>query len=91
MEIYLALAVIYWVLSIAIEQFFLKLEEVFGRGKRSLNAIVRSDDMSEGLNYQFLWDTFFVALSGVPITLFVTLVALLDCLPTWFLTCLNKN
>lgn len=38
LEIYLALAVIYWVLSIIIEQFFLKLERVFGRGKRSISA-----------------------------------------------------
>lgn len=38
LEIYLALAVIYWVLSILIEQLFLKLEKVFGRGKRSLSA-----------------------------------------------------
>ena len=38
LEIYLALAVIYWILSITIEQVFLKIEEVFGRGKRSLNA-----------------------------------------------------
>lgn len=39
LEIYLALAVIYWVLSIMIEQVFLKLERIFGRGKRSLNAL----------------------------------------------------
>lgn len=38
LEIYLALAVIYWILSITIEQVFLKVEEVFGRGKQSLNA-----------------------------------------------------
>lgn len=38
LEIYIALAVIYWILSITIEQIFLKIEEVFGRGKRSLNA-----------------------------------------------------
>lgn len=40
--------------------------------------------MSEGLNYQFLWETFFVALSGVPIALFVTVVALLIALPSGF-------
>lgn len=34
LEIYLALAVIFWVLSIAIEQFFFKLEKVFSKGKR---------------------------------------------------------
>ncbi|MCZ2257765.1 amino acid ABC transporter permease [Sporosarcina sp. G11-34] len=33
LEIYLALAVIFWVISIAIEQFFLKLEKVFSKGK----------------------------------------------------------
>lgn len=38
LEIYLALAVIYWIISIIIEQFFLKLESVFGKGKRSLRV-----------------------------------------------------
>lgn len=38
LEIYLALAVIYWGLSIAIEQFFLKVEKGLGKGRRSLNA-----------------------------------------------------
>lgn len=46
--------------------------------------------MSEGLNYQFLVDTFFVALSGVPITLFVTAVALLVALPLGFLLALTR-
>ena len=46
--------------------------------------------MSEGLNYKFLWDTFFVALSGVPIALFVTLVALLIALPAGFLLALSR-
>lgn len=46
--------------------------------------------MSEGLNYKFLWDTFFVALSGVPIALFVTLVALLIALPVGFLLALSR-
>ena len=46
--------------------------------------------MSEGLNYKFLWDTFFVALSGVPITLLVTIVALLIALPAGFLLALSR-
>ena len=46
--------------------------------------------MSEGLNYKFLLDTFFVALSGVPITLFVTIVALLIALPAGFLLALTR-
>lgn len=39
LEVYLALAVIYWILSILIEQFFLKMEKIFGRGKRSMQAV----------------------------------------------------
>lgn len=46
--------------------------------------------MSEGLNYRFLIDTFFVALSGVPITLLVTIVALLIALPLGFLLALTR-
>lgn len=46
--------------------------------------------MSEGLNYKFLWDTFFIALSGVPITLLVTIVALLIALPAGFLLALSR-
>lgn len=46
--------------------------------------------MSEGLNYTFLIDTFFVALSGVPITLLVTIVALLIALPLGFLLALTR-
>lgn len=46
--------------------------------------------MSEGLNYKFLVDTFFVALSGVPITLVVTIVALLIALPAGFLLALTR-
>lgn len=38
LEIFLALAIIYWVLSILIEHFFLKLEKVFSKGKRTLKA-----------------------------------------------------
>ena len=39
LEIFLALAIIYWILSIAIEQFFLKLEKFFGKGKRTLDTM----------------------------------------------------
>ncbi|MEK5070398.1 amino acid ABC transporter permease [Sporosarcina sp. FSL K6-1508] len=46
--------------------------------------------MSDGLNYKFLVDTFFIALSGVPITLFITLVALLFALPLGFLLALTR-
>ncbi len=38
LEIYIALAVFYWVLSIAIEKFFGKLEKVFSKGQRSLKT-----------------------------------------------------
>lgn len=46
--------------------------------------------MSEGLNYKFLWETFFVALSGVPITLLVTAVALAIALPMGYLLALSR-
>lgn len=46
--------------------------------------------MSEGLNLKFLWDTFFVALSGVPVALLVTAVALLIALPAGFLLALSR-
>jgi L-cystine transport system permease protein len=46
--------------------------------------------VSEGLNYKFLFDTFFIALSGVPITLFITLIALLVALPLGFLLALTR-
>lgn len=38
LEIFLALAVIYWILSILIEQFFLKLEKFFSKGNQSLKT-----------------------------------------------------
>ncbi|MEC5423961.1 amino acid ABC transporter permease [Virgibacillus sp. C22-A2] len=38
LEIFLALAIIYWVLSILIENFFLKLERVFSKGKQPLRT-----------------------------------------------------
>lgn len=46
--------------------------------------------MSEGLNMEFLIDTFFVALSGVPITIGVTVVALLVALPAGFFLALLR-
>lgn len=46
--------------------------------------------MSEGLNYRFLMETFFIALSGVPIALFITIVALLIALPAGFLLALTR-
>lgn len=38
LEIYLALAVIYWILSIAIERIFLQLEKIFGKGKQIIKT-----------------------------------------------------
>lgn len=38
LEIFLALAVIYWILSILIEQFFLRLEKFFSKGNQSLKT-----------------------------------------------------
>ncbi|RLL43898.1 amino acid ABC transporter permease [Oceanobacillus piezotolerans] len=38
LEIYIGLSIIYWVLSIIIEQFFLKLERVFSKGNKGLKA-----------------------------------------------------
>ena len=42
------------------------------------------------MNYQFLLETFFVALSGVPIALLVTVVALVIALPLGFLLALTR-
>ncbi|WP_339323113.1 amino acid ABC transporter permease [Paenibacillus sp. FSL W8-0194] len=39
LEIYLALSLIYWVVSIAIEQLFSKLERIFGKGKQALKTV----------------------------------------------------
>lgn len=39
LEIFLALALIYWVISIAIEQFFFRLEKWVGKGKRLLKSV----------------------------------------------------
>ncbi|MFD1360902.1 amino acid ABC transporter permease [Lentibacillus salinarum] len=38
LEIYIGLSIIYWVLSIIIEQFFLKLEKIFSKGKKNLKT-----------------------------------------------------
>jgi L-cystine transport system permease protein len=46
--------------------------------------------VSEGLDYKFLVETFFVALSGVPTALFITIVALLVALPLGFLLALTR-
>lgn len=46
--------------------------------------------MSEGLDYKFLVDTFFVALSGVHIALAITIVALLVALPFGFILALTR-
>jgi len=39
LEIYIALSIIYWVISITIEQFFLKLEKVLSKGKQAIKAV----------------------------------------------------
>lgn len=39
LETYIALSIIYWVLSIAIEQFFLKLEKIFSKGNQVAKAV----------------------------------------------------
>ncbi len=39
LEIFIALALIYWVISIAIEQFFFRLENKVGKGKRILKSV----------------------------------------------------
>ncbi|MCH1625473.1 amino acid ABC transporter permease [Fredinandcohnia quinoae] len=46
--------------------------------------------MSQGLDVQFLIDTFFVALSGVPVALLITVVSLLIALPLGFLLALTR-
>jgi L-cystine transport system permease protein len=38
LEIYIALSLIYWVLSIAIEQFFFRLEKLFSKGKQVIKT-----------------------------------------------------
>lgn len=44
----------------------------------------------EFINWQFLFDTFFVALSGVPVALLVTVVALIVAVPLGFLLALAR-
>jgi len=39
LEIYIGLSIIYWILSILIEQFFLKLEKIFSKGKKNLKTV----------------------------------------------------
>lgn len=39
LEIFIALALIYWVISIVIEQFFFRLENKVGKGKRILKSV----------------------------------------------------
>ena len=39
LEIYIALSIIYWVISIVIEQLFLKLEKVLSKGKQAIKAV----------------------------------------------------
>lgn len=46
--------------------------------------------MSSGLDFKFLVDTFFVALSGVPIALLITVVTLCIALPLGFLLALTR-
>ena len=46
--------------------------------------------MSEGLNYEYLIDTIFLALSGVTTALLITVVALLVALPLGFLLALTR-
>ncbi|MCJ7841033.1 amino acid ABC transporter permease [Lederbergia sp. NSJ-179] len=43
-----------------------------------------------GINVEFLIDTFFIALSGVPVALLITIVALLIALPLGFLLALTR-
>ena len=38
LETYIALAIIYWALTLIIEQLFLKLEKHYSKGRRSLDA-----------------------------------------------------
>lgn len=42
------------------------------------------------MDFQFLWDTFFIALSGIPVTLLVTAVALVIACPLGFFLALSR-
>ncbi|WP_433945078.1 amino acid ABC transporter permease [Paenibacillus sp. SN-8-1] len=46
--------------------------------------------MSESFNYEFLFKTFFVALSGAPVAFIITLVALLVAIPLGFFGALTR-
>lgn len=46
--------------------------------------------MSQGLDFTFLVDTFFLALSGVPIALIITIISMLIALPLGFLLALTR-
>lgn len=46
--------------------------------------------MSNGLDFEFLLDTFFIALSGVPVAMIITVVSLLFALPLGFLLALTR-
>jgi len=46
--------------------------------------------VQEGLDYEFMLETFIVALSGVPVAMLVTIVALLIALPLGFLLALTR-
>ncbi|HLU21552.1 amino acid ABC transporter permease [Lederbergia graminis] len=39
LEIYIAISIIYWILSIAIEQFFSLLEKLFSKGKQVIKSV----------------------------------------------------
>ena len=39
LETYIALAIIYWTITLIIEQLFLRLEKHYSKGRRSLNAV----------------------------------------------------
>jgi L-cystine transport system permease protein len=46
--------------------------------------------VSNGLDFEFLIDTFFIALSGVPVAMIITVVSLLFALPLGFLLALTR-
>ncbi|WP_231889844.1 amino acid ABC transporter permease [Oceanobacillus sp. Castelsardo] len=46
--------------------------------------------MSNGLDFGFLIDTFFIALSGVPVAMIITIVSLVIALPLGFLLALTR-
>jgi len=46
--------------------------------------------VSNGLDFEFLIDTFFIALSGVPVAMIITVISLLIALPLGFLLALTR-